>query len=54
MNKYKNGNLTNLGLAGCFSSYQKLDKFFDSFQISEKMHEDWYGDTKVAEKMKGE
>jgi hypothetical protein len=54
MNKYKNGSLTHLSMVnGCkVDSAASVAGLFNSFKISDKDHEIWYGEKKVAEEMK--
>ena len=52
MNKYKNGSLTHLNLTHGFGSYDDFNRFVKAFWISEKDHEEWYGEPKVAKLMK--
>lgn len=57
MNKYKDGSLTHVSLnAGGINTYsiKLIEEFFESFMISEKDHEMWYGEEKVAKDMKKE
>lgn len=53
MNKYKSGSLIHLSMTKAIGDYYSLQNFFDWFKISEKTHELWYGDKKVADEMKG-
>jgi len=54
MNKYKNGSLSEISMKGAITSYTSLNVFLAGLEISDHDHEVWYGDSKVAEKMKGE
>jgi hypothetical protein len=54
MNKYKNGQLHTLEMSSCIKDYPMYEKFFGGFRVSEKDHEEWYGDSKVAKEMKND
>jgi len=49
------GSLAYLSFKNAFKSYDHLENYFcQSLCISEKMHEEWYGEKKVANEMKGD
>jgi hypothetical protein len=54
MNHKKNGSLKHLSIQRCIGSYHLLNLFFQSFRVSDEMHENWYGDKKIAKEMKKE
>lgn len=53
MNKYKNGSLQILAAKGTTDA-NAFKNFGNGLCISEKDHEEWYGDKTIAQKMKGE
>lgn len=54
MNKKKNGSLNYLSLRNTTNFTSNFNDFFGSFNISEKDHEVWYGEAKIANEMKEE
>jgi len=54
MNKRKNGSLKFLGLRGCINGYDALRQMLGACYISDKDHEEWYGDKKIAKDMNKE
>lgn len=55
MNKKKNGSLTHVSMRNAFPSYSSFNSYFaEKLLVSDKDHEDWYGDAKVSKEMKGE
>ena len=56
MNKKKNGSLKYLGInkTSHMGSNNNFNKFFEGFKISERDHELWYGETKLAKEMEGD
>ena len=54
MNHKKNGALKYLSMQRCVNSMANLSLFFDAFRVSDVMHENWYGDKKVAKEMQKE
>jgi len=54
MNAYRNGALEMLSVEKWFKSKGTFWYFIDSLNISNKDHELWYGDKKVAQEMKKE
>ena len=55
MNKKKNGSLTTLSAKFLFKGgFGAYNGFCDSLKISDQMEEQWYGEKKVADEMKGD
>ena len=54
MNAYRNGSLEGLSLVGWFTSYPRFHSFMAATHISNKDHELWYGDKRIASEMKKE
>jgi hypothetical protein len=52
MNSRKKGSLHIVSLKNCISSTASLELFLAGFCISDKQHEEWYGDAKIAKEMK--
>lgn len=52
-NRFRKGALAVLSLRHCVSSYSYLDNFINSMRISERDHEQAFGDPAVAAKMTG-
>lgn len=54
MNAYRNGALQAVSIVNWFDSNAKFVQFVNSLMISDKCHEDWYGDKKIAKEMEKE
>ena len=55
MNAYRNGALESLSVAGWFSGYDRFRGYYlANLQVSEKDHELWYGDKRLAQEMEKE
>lgn len=52
MNSRKKGSLHTVSFRNSVSSTAILETFLSGFYISDKQHEDWYGDAKIAKEMK--
>lgn len=50
MNKYKNGAFSHFSMKYCIPA-GGLQMFLDALYISDKEHEEWYGDAKIASQM---
>jgi hypothetical protein len=48
----KNGVLRHLSMRNSSSDIGRIQDFLSSFRVSEKQHEEWYGELKVANEMK--
>lgn len=51
MNAYRNGILEALSLVGWFANCTRFQTFVRSLYVSNKDHEEWYGDRKTASEM---
>ena len=54
MNARRNGALKSVSMERWLSGAYALSQFIDSMFISDKSHELWYGDSKLASEMKEE
>ena len=55
MNAYRNGALESLSIAMWFNGYDRFRQYFlPCLYVSEKEHEVWYGDKRMAQEMEKE